>query len=120
MWVRRRCWPERPLLLAPLAAAAGGLFGFGAGACGGWIELHPDGHLFFAQHFAGNEQQAVERVAEQRSPQRAQKLELVAQGLRRPFGGARNRSSRLTAPTFGKGISGRVAKYSGSCCVTCL
>ena len=34
----------------------------------GWIELHPDGQLFFMENLAGQQQQALKAIAKQRLP----------------------------------------------------
>ena len=52
------------------------------------IELRPDSQLFFAQNFAGHEQQAVEGIADQRLPQAANDFKLLAQRSRAQRGQA--------------------------------
>ena len=52
------------------------------------IELHPDGEFFFAKDFAGDLEEALEAVAEQRLPELADEGELVAEGVGRADGGS--------------------------------
>ena len=63
------------MLLAGSPAALRGFAGLG----GLRVELHPDGQLFFAQDFAGHEQEALQAVAEQRLPQPPDQVELFAE-----------------------------------------
>ena len=67
---------RRPLLLAALATTAGGFLGCGARTAGVGIELHPDGQFFFAENFAGDHQEAVHAVAQQRLPELANERKL--------------------------------------------
>ena len=88
------------------------------GLRGGRIELHPDGQLFFVQNLAGNEQ-IVSRLSPSsgfQSLRISASCSLSERG--EPTAGARSSSSRFTGLAPGSGISGRVAKYSGNCCVT--
>ncbi len=70
-----------PLLHARFAPPAGCFFGGGAGPGGRRVELHPDGEFFFVQNFAGDLQEAIECVAEQRLPKLAYKVQLFAKRL---------------------------------------
>jgi hypothetical protein len=73
----------RPLLFATLATTACCFLGGGARtACVG-VELHPYRLFFFPENFAGNHQEAIHAVAQQRSPKTTDEGELFAERFRR-------------------------------------
>ena len=56
------------------------------GGSAGRVELHPDGQLFLVQNLAGNQQQLLQAIAQQRLPELTDKGKLIGQRARRAHG----------------------------------